>query len=83
MAKYHISKSGKPALCKVILRECPLGTHYNTKEDAHEAYQAKVSKKYGVLSSVDPDGQKDELKKQCHPPNSSNIEGACRSFTGF
>lgn len=64
MAKYHISKSGKPALCKAILRECPLGTHYNTKEDAHEAYQTKMSKEYGVLSSVDPDGKKDELKKQ-------------------
>ena len=70
MSKYHITRSGKPARCLAIKRSCPLGEHYETKQEAYDAMQSKMSDEYGVLSgvsddnSVDQDNLKEKYKNQ-------------------
>lgn len=60
MSKYHITKSGKPARCRAITRACPLGQHYETKQEAQDAMQSQMSNEYGVLSSVSNDNKADQ-----------------------
>lgn len=55
MSKYHITKSGKPARCRAILRACPLGEHYETEGEAYKAIQTDMSNEYGILSNISED----------------------------
>ena len=65
MSKYHITKSGKPAKCRAVIKPCPLGTHYATEQEAYDSLQSQMSEEYGVLSSVNLDerSQVVELEK--------------------
>lgn len=46
MAKYHVNSNGEPGVCKAQT-SCPFGSleddHYSSKEEAQEAYEAKMS----------------------------------------
>lgn len=61
MSKFHITKNGKTAKCRAFIKACPLGEHYDTKEQAETAAQKNMSNEYGVLSEV-PTDEKLELK---------------------
>lgn len=61
MSKYHISKSGKPTLCRATKQPCPLGEHFNTEQEAYEHVQKEMSNEFGVISIVNPN--KDNLSK--------------------
>jgi len=78
MAKYHITKSGKPSLCRASLRACPLGKHYNTKEEASDALQTEMSEEYGMLSRVDEDVV--QLKKKYKEQYKIIKEGGFKSI---
>jgi hypothetical protein len=48
MPKFHIKPDGTPALCKATKGKCPYGgeeSHYNSKEEAYEAFQNKMENK--------------------------------------
>lgn len=54
MAKFHISKSGKPAQCRAQVGKCPLGgesKHYDTREQAQQVIEQKLSTETDMLSS--------------------------------
>ena len=61
MSKYHISKSGKPMLCRATKKPCPLGEHFNTEQEAYEHVQKEMLNKFGVISILKPN--KDNLSK--------------------
>jgi len=52
MSKYHISKSGKPALCKATKGNCPLGKHFKTEEQAYQHVQKEMSKEFSLLKTI-------------------------------
>lgn len=56
MAKYHINKNGKPAICRASKQPCPLGgdeVHFSSKEEA-QAYVDKVNaEEHGVFPNYD------------------------------
>lgn len=56
MAKYHISPStGNPNKCYATKRPCPVGgasEHFGSKEEARQAYEAKMDEATGALQSV-------------------------------
>jgi len=49
--KWHINEKDQVLQCQATKRACPFD-HYDTKEDANNALQAKLSTKYGVASSL-------------------------------
>lgn len=65
MSKYHITKSGKTARCRAVIRSCPL-QHYETKQEADDAIQSQMSDEYGMLSVVPDDSgiDKDDLENK-------------------
>lgn len=52
MSKYHINKKGVPSLCKAEKGGCPFGTHYDTKEEASNEYDKKMSEEHGILPAA-------------------------------
>ena len=76
MAKYHISKSGKPAICRAT-KKCPLGgaeSHYASKEEAQAAIDESNEREFGLISedktvnvnSMSKDEQYDALDRGEH-----------------
>lgn len=61
MSKYHISKSGKPTLCRATKKPCPLGEHFNTEQEAYEHLQKEMLNEFGVIPILNPN--KDKLSK--------------------
>lgn len=59
MTKYHISKNGKPSICKATKGNCPLGgadgneNHFDSKEAAQAFADQTNEKEYGLI----PDSQ--------------------------
>lgn len=54
MVRYHISKSGKPALCLARPGECPLTSvdgHFDSEKDARGSIENKLLTEYSVLLS--------------------------------
>lgn len=54
MVRYHISKSGKPALCSARPGECPLTSvdnHFDSVKDARSSIENKLLTEYSVLLS--------------------------------
>lgn len=55
MQKYHISSSGKPAICTAKKGNCPLGgesEHFNSLKEAKDSYEKKSFEKFDTISSV-------------------------------
>lgn len=63
MSKYHISKSGKPTLCRATKKPCPLGEHFNTEQEAYEHVQKEMLNEFGVISILNPNKDKVDLSK--------------------
>lgn len=63
MAKYHISKSGKPVLCKATKKPCPLGEHFNTEQEAYTHVQNEMESEFGIISILNPNEDKIVLEK--------------------
>lgn len=51
--KWHINAKGIPSLCKAEKRPCPLGNHYNTKEEAVAIIETEFENDYGLLPKED------------------------------
>lgn len=49
MNKYHITKSGRPALCKATKFPCPLGQHFETEQLAYQNIQLKMKQQFGLI----------------------------------
>lgn len=61
MAKYHITQSGVPGVCRAHSRPCPLGgpeSHFDSKEAAEAHIKKAEMAKFGLL----PETQEDPLK---------------------
>lgn len=71
MSKYHISKTGKPAICRAKDGNCPLGgadTHFATKDKAQKYIEKLGAKDHGILPTVKPNEAKptrEDKVKQC------------------
>lgn len=68
MSRYHISASGKPAVCKAEKGACPLGAevpHFEGKDpqEAMTAYVDYLSEKYNVTSPVSKSQGRGESKQ--------------------
>lgn len=63
MAKYHISKLGKPVLCKATKKPCPLGEHFNTEQEAYTHVQNEMESEFGIISILNPNEDKIVLEK--------------------
>lgn len=64
MAKFHISKNGKPAPCNAKSGNCPLGgesEHYSTREEANKAIENNMASQQNVLQSANK-GTKQKTK---------------------
>lgn len=50
--KYHISENG-PKPCKAKVKDCPYGqrgeAHYETQQEAYQAFESKLKNEYGAL----------------------------------
>ena len=56
MAKYHISKNGKPSVCQAKEGNCPLGNeskHFNTEEEALKHFNENAKSQYGLLPNTE------------------------------
>lgn len=54
MAKFHIGRSGKPALCSAKRGNCPFGSadeHYNSREAAQKVVEDRLAKQSGILKA--------------------------------
>lgn len=51
--KFHISKKGKPELCRATIKSCPLGeeVHFDSFKEAREKSQSIMVNKNGILKS--------------------------------
>lgn len=59
--RYHITKTGKPAICNAQPGNCPLGDdngHFDTEKEAQDYIDKTNSNKYGIL----PVDTKEELR---------------------
>lgn len=59
--RYHITKTGKPAICNAQAGNCPLGDdngHFDTEKEAQDYIDKTNSNKYGIL----PVDTKEELR---------------------
>ena len=63
LSKYHISKSGKPVLCKATKKPCPLGEHFNTEKEAYTHVQNEMASEFGVISVLNSNEDKIALEK--------------------
>lgn len=55
MKRYHISASGKPAVCTAKLNNCPLGgenEHFSSAIEATEHYEKKSFEIFNATSST-------------------------------
>ena len=53
MARYHIDKNGRPAICKATKRPCPLGgveAHFDSLEEAQVHVDKQNEAQFGLLS---------------------------------
>lgn len=58
MAKYHISKSGEPAVCRASVRPCPIGgesDHFKSKEEAAEVQDVRLRSEFSPDAMIDMD----------------------------
>lgn len=72
MARYHITASGDPGLCRAQI-ECPLGDselHFETKEEARKAFEKMMTPlAAGIkhsLKTLDSDGLRQSLFAEAH-----------------
>jgi len=50
--RYHLSKNGRPNVCKATKSNCPLGSnaeHFDSPSDARNFYEEKMSKETNPL----------------------------------
>jgi hypothetical protein len=67
MAKYHINKNGKPAICRAKEGNCPLGnsdSHFASKEDAQAFVDKQEKQKHGLLPGVDKKKESDKPSRE-------------------
>ena len=65
--KWHISKSGKPAICTAKMYPCPLGgieEHYETQEDAYKEIARQGIKRNGWLPAAECNSEKVPPKRR-------------------
>lgn len=58
MAKFHIGRGGKAAICSAKKGNCPFGSddeHFKTREEAKNAAEKKLSDSHGILNSANKD----------------------------
>lgn len=60
MAKFHIGRGGKAAVCSAKKGKCPYGSdeeHFKTREEAHAEAQKRLSKDNNILSGKKKDNE--------------------------
>lgn len=67
MAKYHVNGRGEPGACKAKKRPCPYGgaeDHYESKEEAAQAFEKKMEAEVLVHFKDDKAGWADEQYRE-------------------
>lgn len=75
MAKYHISKSGQPGICRARSGNCPLGSeseHFASIQEASKHAEKIMGEKYNYMTSSRNTSPKTRIKSQL----SRNLVGA-------
>lgn len=79
--KWHINKKGVPSVCKANKGKCPLGEHFDNKEQAMKSAEEQLAREYGILpmSKSEIEKRKDfaSLISRVSGTNSPGFEYEC------
>jgi len=79
MTKWHNGPNG-PGICRAKQDNCPFGSadsHYNSKDEATQAYEIDNEKKFGMLPGIN---QNDSIETEVRAYNSHGISLAINEY---